>query len=116
VPTEGSEMFDSVLDSGFRFPEHLEDWLKADWENFDLRKNPLTPWLTAEMIDKIQHFETVLNAAYPTVSDIRMSGSQRKLISSMAKFRYKNKVYKYPYELKALQQIWNYRQPEIQGF
>ncbi len=116
VPTEGSEMFDSVLDSGFRFPEHLEDWLKADWENFDLRKNPLTPWLTAEMIDKIQHFETVLNAAYPTVSDIRMSGSQRKLISSMAKFRYKKKVYKYPYELKALQQIWNYRQPEIQGF
>lgn len=116
VPTEGSEMFQSVLDAGFRFPQHLEDWLNADWENFDLRKNPLTPWLTPAMIDKIQHFETVLNAAYPTVSDIRMSRSQRSLIKTMAKFRYKNKMYHYPYELKALQKLWKYRQPEIQGF
>ena len=116
VPTEGSEMFDSVLDAGFRFPEKLEDWLNADWENFDLRKNPLTPWLTPEMVDKIKNFETVLNAAYPTVSDIRMSQGQRSLIKLLAKIRYQNRIYKFPYELKVLQKLWRYRQPEVQGF
>ena len=54
VPTEGSEMFQSVLDAGFRFPQHLEDWLNADWENFDLRKNQ--PY---EVYDKLD-FDTYL--------------------------------------------------------
>ncbi|MEZ4765876.1 MAG: hypothetical protein R3C26_22640 [Calditrichia bacterium] len=30
-----------------------------------MRKNPLTPWLTPEMVDKIRNFETVLNAYHP---------------------------------------------------
>ena len=40
VPTEGSEMYGKVLESGFRFPEKLEDWIGPEWESFDLRKNP----------------------------------------------------------------------------
>jgi hypothetical protein len=55
VPTEGSDMYTKVLESGFRFPEKLEDWIGPQWESFDLRKNPLTPWLTPEMIDKIRN-------------------------------------------------------------
>lgn len=116
VPTEGSDMYNKVLESGFRFPQKLEDWLNSEWENFDLRKNPLTPWLTPEMIDKIKNFETVLNGYYPTVSDIRMKPYQRKLIKVWSGLRYKNNLFHYPYEIKALQKIWNYRQPEIQGF
>lgn len=116
VPTEGSEMYNQVLKSGFRFPEKLEDWLKNDWENFDLRKNPLTPWLTPEMVDKIKNFETVLNAYYPTVSDIRLKSYQRTIIKNLSRFRYKNNLYQSPFELKALHKLWKYRQPEIQGF
>lgn len=116
VPTEGSDMYEKVLASGFRFPQKLEDWLSNEWENFDLRKNPLTPWLTPQMIDKIKNFETVLNAYYPTVTDIRMKTYQRRIIQKISGFRYKNSFYKYPLELKALQKVWQYRQPEIQGF
>jgi radical SAM superfamily enzyme YgiQ (UPF0313 family) len=116
VPTEGSELFKKSQESGFRFPEALEDWISPQWENFDLRKNPLTPWLTAEMIDKIRNFETVLNGYYPTVSDIRLSRMKRRLIHAVSSFRYKTSLYKYPYEIKLLHRIWRYRQPEIQGF
>jgi anaerobic magnesium-protoporphyrin IX monomethyl ester cyclase len=116
VPTEGSELFKKSQASGFRFPEHLEDWIGPQWENFDLRKNPLTPWLTAEMIDKIRDFETVLNGYYPTVSDIRLGTVKRKLIHAVSALRYKTNLYKYPYEIKLLHKIWRYRQPEIQGF
>lgn len=116
VPTEGSELFKKSQESGFRFPEALEDWISPQWENFDLRKNPLTPWLTPEMIDKIRNFETVLNGYYPTVSDIRLSRVKRKFIHAVSSLRYKTNLYKYPYEIKLLHKIWRYRQPEIQGF
>jgi anaerobic magnesium-protoporphyrin IX monomethyl ester cyclase len=116
VPTEGSELYKQVLASGFKFPQTLDDWISPAWENFDLRKNPLTPWLTPEMIDKIRDFETVLNGVYPTVTDIRLSNLKRNSIKLLAGLRYKAGLYKYPYEIKLLQRVWKYRQPEIQGF
>jgi anaerobic magnesium-protoporphyrin IX monomethyl ester cyclase len=116
VPTEGSQLYDTVLASGFRFPEKLEDWIGPQWDRFDLRKNPLTPWLTPEMIDKIKDFETVLNGYYPTVSDIRLNSFKRKILHFISGLRYRTSMYQYPYEIKLLHRLWKYRQPEIQGF
>lgn len=116
VPTEGSEMYNRVLETGFRFPATLEEWISPQWDAFDLRKNPLTPWLTPEMVNKIRDFETVLNGYYPTVSDIRLSRVQRRLMRTASYLRYKTGVYRKPYELKAMQLLWKYRQPEIEGF
>jgi anaerobic magnesium-protoporphyrin IX monomethyl ester cyclase len=116
VPTEGSELYKTIQEAGFRFPEKLEDWIGPQWENFDLRKNPLTPWLTPEMVDKIRNFETVLNGYYPTVSDIRLNTVKRKIIRWVSGMRYKLNFYSYPYEIKLLHKVWKYRQPEIQGF
>ena len=109
-------MYNKVLESGFRFPEHLEDWISPQWNQFDLRKNPLTPWLTPEMINKIMDFEVVLNGYYPTVADTRLNGIKRKFLRVLASARYKTGLYQRPYELKALQLLWKYRQPEIEGF
>jgi radical SAM superfamily enzyme YgiQ (UPF0313 family) len=116
VATEGSALFDAVKKSGFSFPEKLEDWLLPAWQNFDLRKNPLTPWLTPTMIDKILGFEAVLNAQYPTVSDFRLTPWKKRILKSLSSPRYKNNFFRMPYELKVLQRIWRYRQPEIEGF
>lgn len=116
VPTEGSDLYRKVQASGFHFPEKLEDWIGPQWERFDLRKNPLTPWLTTEMVDKIRNFETVLNGYYPTVSDIRLNRFRRKFIQFVAGLRYRTSFYQYPYEIKLLHKLWKYRQPEIQGF
>jgi radical SAM superfamily enzyme YgiQ (UPF0313 family) len=116
VATEGSELYEQIQSAGFSFPKTLEDWLSPAWEKFDLRKNPLTPWLTPEMVDRIQNFETVLNGYYPTASDFRIKGIKKKLLRSVSALRYKNDMYKYPYEIKVLHKIWKYRQPELQGF
>jgi hypothetical protein len=115
VPTEGSDLFEQVLANGFQFPQKLEDWVSPQWENFDMRKNPLTPWLKPHMINKIKDFEAVLNGFYPTISDIRMSPLKRNIIRLASSVRYKSRFYKKPYELKALQILWKYRQPEIEG-
>ncbi len=117
VPTEGSDLYNAVKKAGFNFPQTLEDWVSPAWENFDLRKNPLTPWLKPYMIDKIQNFETVLNGYYPTASDIKLNTFKKKLIRWLSSARYHMHLYKYPYEIKALQKfILRYRQPEIEGF
>lgn len=116
VPAEGSELYEQVQASGFSFPKNLEDWIAPQWESFDLRKNPLTPWLQPEMIRKIRDFETVLNGAYPTVSDLRVTGLKKKLLQKMAAIRYAANFYKAPYEIKFFHRLWKYRQPEIQGF
>jgi anaerobic magnesium-protoporphyrin IX monomethyl ester cyclase len=68
------------------------------------------------MIRKIRNFETVLNGAYPTVSDIRFNELKRRVIQLVAGVRYRTNLYKYPYEIKLLHRLWKYRQPEIQGF
>ncbi|MGH2643973.1 MAG: B12-binding domain-containing radical SAM protein, partial [Chitinophagaceae bacterium] len=116
VPVEGSALYSEVLADGFHFPATLEEWISPNWINFDLRKNPLTPWLTPKMIDKIKDFETVLNGCYSTVSDIRLNNIKRKILHTLALPRYLTGIYQRPYELKALQMLWKYRQPEIDGF
>jgi len=116
VPTEGSELFEASKGIGFAFPETLEEWITPSWTNFDLRKNPLTPWLKPYMVDKIRNFETVLNGYAPTVSDIRLNEQKRRLIKSLSSWRYKTGFYKLPYEIKAFQKFTKYRQPETEGF
>jgi anaerobic magnesium-protoporphyrin IX monomethyl ester cyclase len=116
VPTEGSDLYERIRKAGFKFPATLEDWLTPQWERFDLRRNPLTPWLTGPMIDRIQQFETVLNAYYPTVSDTKLSVLQRRVMRWISGWRYRTQVYKFPYELKVLQRFWlRYRRPETEG-
>jgi radical SAM superfamily enzyme YgiQ (UPF0313 family) len=117
VPTEGSELYERVKKAGFEFPKNLEDWLNPQWEGFDLRRNPLTPWLKPYMIDKIQGFETVLNSYYPTASDFKLTDFQRRSMKLISSLRYNKNMFKYPYELKVLQKLWlRYRQPEVEGF
>ncbi len=116
VPVEGSEMYEMVKKSGFHFPEKLEDWLSPAWQNFDLRKNPLTPWLTPKMVNRILGFEAVLNAQYPTVSDFRLTPLKRRILKTISSLRYEKNIFFKPYEIKVLQRLWKYRQPEIEGF
>ncbi|HEU4471337.1 MAG TPA: radical SAM protein [Flavisolibacter sp.] len=116
VPTEGSELYNAVLENGFSFPKTLDDWISPQWENFDLRRNPLTPWLEPAMVDRIRDFETVLNGYYPTVTDIRLSNTRRKLIRLLSGARYRLGMYSRPYEIRFLQRLWQYRRPETQGF
>jgi radical SAM superfamily enzyme YgiQ (UPF0313 family) len=116
VPTEGSQLSYDVIKSGFHFPKTLDEWTSPQWENFDLHRNPLTPWLKPYMINKIKDFETVLNGYFPTVTDLRLSKFKRDFLRGLASIRYRTGLYWKPYELKAFQILWKYRQPEFEGF
>ncbi len=116
VPTEGSQMSKDVVKLGFHFPQTLDEWTTPQWESFDLHRNPLTPWLKPYMVKKIKDFETVLNGHYPTVTDIKLTPPRVKLLKLLSSIRYKMNWNRFPYEIKAMQRLFKYRQPETEGF
>ncbi len=117
VPTEESVLLNKSKELGFKYPQTLEDWLSPSWENFDTHRNPLTPWLTKKMVDKIHNFETVLNGYSPTISDYKLTSMQRRIMKLVSALRYNKNIFLFPYEIKILQKYWlKYRQPEFEGF
>jgi radical SAM superfamily enzyme YgiQ (UPF0313 family) len=116
VPQEGSLLLDEATRLGFRFPETLEAWASDEWARFALRRDPNISWVKDRTRRRIRDFETVINAYYPTVTDIRLQGPMRHLLRALSGWRYRFEVYQRPYELKALQRLVHYRRPETTGF
>ncbi|MCB9452685.1 MAG: B12-binding domain-containing radical SAM protein [Anaerolineaceae bacterium] len=116
VPQEGSILLDEATRLGFRFPETLEAWASPEWAKFSMRRDPSTPWFRDTTRRRVRNFESVINAYYPTVTDIRLQGHWRNLLRALSGWRYRFEVYDWPYELKALQRFIHYRRPETTGF
>lgn len=116
VPHDRSELLKAAKEHGFTFPQTLEQWSDPAWETFSLRRNPETPFFKDEARRKVRDFESVINAYYPTVTDMRLRGQMRGLLRGLSTIRYKLEWYQWPYELKALQKLIRYRRPETTGF
>lgn len=116
VMFEEAELFQISQQHGFRFPETLDDWMKPEWQDFDLRKTPVIPWLKARHYHKIRNFERVLNGYYPTVTDLKLTDWQRKILRASSRWRYQTSIYSSPLEVRILLHLFRYRQPEIEGF
>jgi radical SAM superfamily enzyme YgiQ (UPF0313 family) len=118
VPQENSELYDAARKAGFKFPETLEEWANDDWESFALRRSADLPWIKPTPHRRVRNFETVINAYYPTTTDMRLhsNGLLRTVLKGMSGWRYKLGFYDWPYELKALQRVIHYRRPETTGF
>lgn len=116
VPQEGSILLDEATRLGFRFPETLEEWASPEWAKFSMRRDPSTPWFKDNTRRRVRNFEAVINAYYPTVTDLRLQGHWRTLLQTLSGWRYRFEVYDWPYELKALQRLIHYRRPETTGF
>jgi radical SAM superfamily enzyme YgiQ (UPF0313 family) len=116
VPQEGSIMLDEATKLGFRFPETLDEWASPEWAKFSMRRDPSTPWFKDTTRRRVRNFESVINAYYPTVTDMRLQGQWKRWLQLLSGWRYRMEYYEWPYELKALQRLVRYRRPETTGF
>jgi len=116
VPSEGSALFKAVQDYGFVFPSSLDEWLTKAWENFDLRRGVVMPWLQPPMIRFIRNFEVVMMAAYPSVSNFHISRFGKSALKIPGTIRYKFRWYRFPFEVKAMLKLFSYQRPEKEGF
>ncbi|MGA7731729.1 MAG: radical SAM protein [Chloroflexia bacterium] len=116
TPTPGDDlMFAEAQKAGFKYPETLDGWLSPEWATFSRRRNPHTPWITDKHIDRLNNFETVLNARYPTASDLKIRPWHRHVLKTLGSWRYSTKFYSVPVEIKAMFKFIAYTQPEQAG-
>ncbi len=116
VVFEDSELSRLAKQHGFEFPKTLEDWMKPEWQKFDMRKTPTIPWLKSHHHKKIRSFERVLNGYYPTATDVKLSEFRQAVLRSVSGWRYRSSTYQFPLEIRVLFRLFRYRQPELEGF
>ncbi len=115
VPLSGT-LFDEAKAKGFAFPESLEAWIGDDWKEFSQRRSAQVPWVQDPLRKRIHGFEQVLNAYYPTSTDITITGVKRGMLRALGSWRYHSGFYQYPIELKVFHKLFGYRRPETSSF
>jgi radical SAM superfamily enzyme YgiQ (UPF0313 family) len=115
VPLAG-ELYDEAKTKGFAFPETLEEWISPAWQEFSQRRSSHLPWMRDPLRQRIQDFERVINAYYPTVTDVRLQKSRRWLLQAVSAWRYHLRYYRHPFELRLLHRLLHYQRPETSGF
>ncbi|MCB0172349.1 MAG: B12-binding domain-containing radical SAM protein [Anaerolineae bacterium] len=115
VPLSG-ELYEQAKADGFAFPETLEEWISPEWLNFSQRRSHTMPWIKQTLQQQILDFERVLNAYYPTTTDIKLTQTWRGVLRLVSAARYHSRFYRFPVELRALHRLIAYQRPETSGF
>jgi len=115
VPLAG-ELYDEAKAEGFAFPQTLEQWISADWQDFAQRRSAQIPWLADPLRRRLRDFERVLSAYYPTITNPNLRGARRMLLRAASAWRYHLGFYQYPIELRSMQRLLAYQRPETCGF
>ncbi|MCB9128562.1 MAG: B12-binding domain-containing radical SAM protein [Ardenticatenales bacterium] len=115
VPLAG-ELYDQAKADGFAFPETLEAWIGTEWQEFAQRRSTTMPWVKDPLRRHVRDFERVLNAYYPTSTDISLTALHRGLLRGISAWRYRSGFYRNPLELRALHKVLAYQRPETSGF
>jgi anaerobic magnesium-protoporphyrin IX monomethyl ester cyclase len=115
VPAEGP-LLERARGQGFCFPASLEEWASPEWRELSMRRGHGVPWMRPALKERIRNFERVVNAFYPTVTDLRLTRARRTLLRCFSAWRYALGFYAAPYELRVLQRFLHYQRPETTGF
>ncbi len=115
VPLDGI-LYEEAQRLGFQFPQTLDEWASEDWKKFSMRRGDHIPWVEGEIRRRARNFERVINAYYPTVTDMRLSGIYRIMLKALSAWRYHLRFYEAPYELRVAQRFIHYQRPETTGF
>ena len=115
VPLSG-ELYEQARAAGFHFPATLEEWISPEWLDFSQRHSTNVPWLHDPLRRQIRDFQRVLNAYFPTATDMQLTGLRRATLRVLSSWRYHLRFYRYPIELRALNRVLSYQRPETSGF
>jgi hypothetical protein len=112
----GGDLYEQAKADGFAFPETLEEWVSPEWLEFSQRRSTTMPWIKRTLQDQIHDFERVINAYYPTSTNVSLSNTWRNVLRAASAWRYHLKFYHFPLELRALHKVVAYQRPETSGF
>lgn len=109
VPYPGNILYERSQKKGFKPPTDL-----IGWNDFGTRIGLATPWLTKKVRDEVMKLDKyLLPAAYPSrLLKYRMENSSfgfvYKIFNKIAKYRMKNRYFKWPLEWKLIYAYWKF--------
>ena len=95
------------------FPRTPEEWTEQRWVDYACHAD--APWLDDALRRDIRDFVTVLRCRYPTVQDLRSPRWVKRGLSALAGWRYRNRRYRRPWELEAVNRLVKLRRPQVSG-
>lgn len=97
------------------YPDSLEEWTSPEWTRFAMHYNPSVPWLRRDLLSWLRNFENVLQCRWPTIQDFRHTRLTRKLLQSLAGWRYRSRFFHFPIELKLAKRAITLRNPRVES-
>ncbi|MBZ5561663.1 MAG: B12-binding domain-containing radical SAM protein [Acidobacteriia bacterium] len=115
TPVPQRERMYGNVEGKIAFPETPEEWATERWQDFAVRKDPMTPWLKPMTKRRIDNFRMVVSSRWPTVQDIRLPAWGRRLLKALSAWRYRLGFYAFPFELRFVQRLIQLRKPEAES-
>lgn len=102
TPVPFGTIYDKAVEGGLHYPTTLEAWASREWEQYVLRKNPHTPWLTPRLQRRIVNFRAVHQSYFPKTNDRKVARWKKALLKAASSWRYRWRIYAGAYELRFL--------------
>jgi anaerobic magnesium-protoporphyrin IX monomethyl ester cyclase len=112
TPVPQRERMYGDVEDQVEFPNTPEEWATERWQRFTTQKDPSTPWLRPATKRLIDNFDVVVTSRWPTIQDIRLPAWGRRLLKLLSDWRYRFRIYSYPFELKWMRQYLRLRIPK----
>ncbi len=116
TPVPFGTIYDKAVDGGLRYPRDLDEWASHEWEQYTLRRNPHTSWLTPRLYKKIVNFRAVHQAYHPRTNDRMIAGWKLFLLRTLSAWRYRFRIFRGAYELRFLLRLLINPSPRHEGF
>ena len=116
TPVPFGIIYESAVEGGLRYPKNLDAWADHEWNQYTLRQNPHTPWLTKRLLNKIVNFRAVHQAFVPKVNDRFLPSWRRFLLKWISAWRYNLRFFRGAYEVRMLLRVLLNTTPKHEGF
>lgn len=103
------------VDAQNPYPETLEEWASPEWVRFGMHHSPTVPWLRRDLLSWFRNFETVMQCAWPTAQDTRLTPVTTQILKTLAGWRYRSRFYHFPIELKLARKSVRLRNPRAES-
>ncbi len=116
TPVPFGTIYDQAVEGGLRYPNSLDEWEQHEWQQYTLRQNPHTPWLTRRLYNKIVNFRAVHQCYFPKTNDRIIARWKLSLIKALSSWRYKLRFFTGAVESRLLLRLFINRASANESF
>ncbi|HEX7359289.1 MAG TPA: B12-binding domain-containing radical SAM protein, partial [Bryobacteraceae bacterium] len=115
IPTPHPDGMYGGVEAKVEFPRTPDEWATERWFRFATRRDPNVAWLPRSLKRRIDNFEIVIRARWPTIQDIHLPRWGRIMLQALGGWRYATGFYEFPKEIEWVQRFLSLRKPKLES-